>query len=60
MSKPTKMHAIVECKIHGKQAKEYAGTMVKVNNIPFTKKEKRAGWKKKKNSIDKCLNVCYN
>ena len=43
MSKPTKMHAIVECKIHGKQAKEYAGTMVKVNNIPFTKKEKRAG-----------------
>lgn len=43
MSKPIKMYAITECKIHGKQDKSYAGTMVKVNNIPFTKKEKRGG-----------------
>lgn len=43
MSKPTKIHAIVECKIHGKSSEIYDGSMVKVNNIPSTKKQKRAG-----------------
>ena len=43
MSKPTKIHAVVECKIHGKQSDLYDGYMVKVNNIPSTKKQKRAG-----------------
>lgn len=40
MSKPTKIHAVVECKIHGKQSDLYEGTMVKVNNIISTKKQK--------------------
>ena len=43
MTKPTKIHAVVECKKHGKQSELYEGQMVKVNNIPSTKKQKRAG-----------------
>jgi hypothetical protein len=43
MSKPTRTHAVVLCNIHGKQSDLWEGQMVKVNQIPNTKKEKRAG-----------------